>query len=173
MSLWCGIDDWLLVRRETQVGVAPGGSLQAVHADVTGNAAARPAQAPGRFQVATWNRNVSQTTFSETHYLFFFFCVADVDVQTEAQHGSDSGWGRALQAGRWAGKRGLRQGMFLCRTHSLQDRGYSVSSCSRLNVQTWIFPSHDWVLTVIYVAGRPRNPQKRRSGATNLTFEFF
>lgn len=102
-----------------------------------------------------------------------FSCVADVDVQTEAQHGSDSGWGRALQAGYWAGKRGLRQGMFLCRTYSLKDRGYSVSSCSRLNVQTWIFPLHDWVLTVIHVAGRPRNPQKKRSGATNLTFEFF
>lgn len=64
---------WLLfvfVHRETQVGVAPGGSMQTVHADATGNAAARPAQTSGRFQVTKWDLGISRTPFSEAHSLF-------------------------------------------------------------------------------------------------------
>lgn len=45
--------------------------------------------------------------------------VPDVDLQTEAQHGSDSGRGRAVQAGLGAGERGLGQGMFLRGARSL------------------------------------------------------
>lgn len=54
-------------------------------------------------------------------------CVPDVDLQTEAQHGSDSGRGRAVQAGLGAGERGLGQGMFLRGARSLEDRGHPVS----------------------------------------------
>lgn len=136
---------WLLfvfVNRETQVGVAPGGSLQTVHADATGNAPTRPAQTSGRFQVTKWNLKFLGRLFQRL--ILSFFCVLDADLQTEAQHGSDSGWGRALQAGLRAGKRGLRQGMFLCRTHSLQDRGYPVSPRSH----KWIFTSHNCILTI-------------------------
>lgn len=58
---------FVFVNRETQVGVAPGRPLQTVHTDATGNAAARPAQTSGRFQVTKRDLKCPRTPFSETH----------------------------------------------------------------------------------------------------------
>lgn len=40
------------LHRETQAGVTPRGAVQTVHPGAPGHSAARPAQEPGRFQVA-------------------------------------------------------------------------------------------------------------------------
>lgn len=96
------------VSREAPAGAAPGGSVQTDDSDVTGAAAAGPAQTPGRLQVPEWSWDASPPPLSESHPL------SAPSLQTEAQHGPDPGRGPALQAGLGAGERGVGQGMFLC-----------------------------------------------------------
>lgn len=137
----------MCLHREAEAGVNPRGALQTVHPGVTGQSASRPAQEPRRFQVTRWFDTkvfLSEVRCEKVMSLYvalwvmLFVCFMFLRVQTEAQHGSDSGWRRTVEAGLGARKGGLGEGMLLRWTHPLQDRRRPVSPWAHTDTMTCV-----------------------------------